>query len=292
MRYFITFSILLTFFLLTSCEEKKDSSSESLTESGYKYVHHVKNDGPKPQFGDQVTYHIVVFQNDTALLSSTYYLLEPRKDVLPAKDKVATPPPPSYEALFLMSVGDSLTVFQDLDTFPADKLPNGVTNEDDFAYHLKVLNIKPKLIIESEIAALKAREQTVADSTKTMIDLYLAGKLDQQLQTTETGLKYIIHKEGDGEKVKDGAFAKVHYSGFLMDGTSFDNSFSKANPLPVRIGRGQVIAGWDEGIPLLNVGSKATFFIPYTLAYGVAGKPPSIPERAELVFYVELTHVY
>ena len=292
MNLFKFLSIFVFFGLLSSCTSETNSAAKSKTESGYDYIHHVKNDGQKPQVGDQVTYHIVVFRNDTALLSSTYYLLEPRMDILPAKDQVANPAPPDYEALFLMSVGDSLTVYQDLDTFPAEKLPKGVTNDDDFAYHLKLLNIKPKSVIDKEVADLVAREKSVADSTKTLIDQYLKGELDDQLTTTESGLKYIIHEEGNGEKVKDGGFAKVHYSGFLMDGTSFDNSFAKARPLPVRIGRGQVIAGWDEAIPLLSVGSKATLFIPYTLAYGVAGKPPQIPEKADLVFYVELNQIY
>jgi FKBP-type peptidyl-prolyl cis-trans isomerase len=290
MKLLFQFSILTLLGLLLSCNN--DQQSKSISPSGYEYIHHIKNDGPKPQVGDQVTFHNVVFQNDTTLLSSTFYKLEPQTAVLPPKDKVPVPTPPDYEVLFLMSVGDSLTVFQDLDTFPANQLPSGVTNEDKFSYHLKLLAIKPKAEIEKEQAALRAREQTVTDSTKVLIEQYLKGKLDDQLQTTESGLKYIIHKEGNGEKVKDGGFAKVHYAGFLMDGTPFDNSFKKALPLPVRIGRGQVIAGWDEGIPLLSVGSQATFFIPYTLAYGVAGKPPTIPEKADLVFFVELAQIY
>ncbi len=292
MKYYFQLSILLAFTFFSFCKNGTDQLSKNRTESGYKYIHHIKNDGPKPQVGDQITYHTIVFQNDTTLLSSTYYKIEPQTAILPAKDRVPVPAPPDYEVLFLMSIGDSLTVFQELDTFPADQLPKGITNDDRFTYHLKLLDIKPKTIIDAEIAAIKAREQTVADSTKALIDLYLKGELDDQLQTTESGLKYILYKEGTGEKVKDGGFAKVHYSGFLMDGTTFDDTFSKTIPLPVRIGRGQVIAGWDEGIPLLNVGSQAVFFIPYTLAYGEAGKPPTIPERADLVFYVELTQVY
>ncbi len=292
MKYFFQLSIIVAFVFLSFCKNGSDQLSKNRSESGYEYIHHIKNDGPKPLVGDQVTFHTVVFQNDTTLLSSSYYKIEPQSAILPAKDKVPVPAPPDYEVLFLMSVGDSLTVFQELDTFPAEKLPKGITNQDKFSYHMKLLGIKPKAIIEKEVADLKAREQTVADSTKALIESYSKGKLDDQLQSTASGLKYIIHKEGDGEKVKDGEFAKVHYSGFLMDGTSFDDTFSKALPLPVRIGRGQVIAGWDEGIPLLNVGSQATFFIPYTLAYGEAGKPPTIPERADLVFYVELVQVY
>lgn len=288
MKYLFPFSFIFLLTSLLSC--KKDPVN--LSPSGYKYIHHIKNKGPKPQVGDQVTYHNVVFKNDTTLLSSTFYLIEPQTAVLPPKDSVPVPIPPSYEVLFLMAVGDSLTVYQELDSFPPEQLPKGITNEDVFTYHMKLLSIKPKAVIEKELAATKARQQTVADSTRALIQLYKEGKLDDQLQTTESGLKYIIHREGHGDKVKDGGFAKVHYSGFLMDGTSFDETFSRAYPRPFRIGRGQVIAGWDVAIPLLKVGGQATLFIPFTLAYGEAGKPPTIPERADLVFFVELTQVY
>lgn len=267
-------------------------ATEGVSPSGYKYVHHIKNDGPKPQEGDQVTYHNIVFQNDTTLLSSTYYKIEPQSAILPTKNELPNPPPPDYEGLLLMSVGDSLTIFQELDTFPVEKLPKGITNEDRFKYQLKLVSIKPKAVIDKEIADLKARDKTVADSTKMLIDLYEKGELDDQLKTMESGVKYIIHREGDGKKMRDGGFAKVLYSGFLMDGTQFDGTFEKARPLPVRIGRGQVIAGWDEAIPMLTVGSQATLFIPYTSAYGEAGKPPTIPERADLVFYVEIVQIY
>ena len=268
------------------------NGTKGRTEGGYEYIHHVSKNTEKPQVGDQVTYHKIVFKNDTTVLQSTYYLLEPRSDILVEPDSVPQPPHPTYHALFQMSPGDSLTVFQRLDTFPASRLPEGITNKDYFSYNLKMISIKPKAVIEKEIADTKARHITVTDSLRAFIKDYKAGKLDKQIVTTESGLKYFMNKESNGKKVKDGGFVKVHYVGLLEDGTIFDATFAKAKPFPTRIGRGRVIAGWDEGIPLLGEGGEATFIVPYTLGYGEAGKPPGIPQRAELYFFVSLVNVY
>lgn len=306
--YFLSFAILV--LCLFACDnpgglEVNDAASPHLsasdtkeydvngrTATGYEYLHHIKNNTTWPKVGDQVTYQKIVYKNDTTVLQSTYYLLEPRSDILAPPDSVPQPPHPTYDALFLMSPGDSLTVFQPLDGFPADQLPKGITNEDRFTYVLKMISIKPKAVIEKEIADTKARHKTVGDSLKTFIEDYKAGKLDDQLVTTESGLKYYIHKQGKGKKVKDGGFVKVHYLGMLENGIAFDGTFASARPFPTRIGRKRVIAGWDEGIPLLNTGGEATFIVPYTLAYGEAGKPPGVPPRADLFFFVSLVNVY
>ena len=79
----------------------------------------------------------------------------------------------------------------------------------------------------------------------------------------------------------------VNYYGALTDGTVFDNSFERGAPLVFPVGVGQVISGWDEGLMLLNEGSKATFFIPANLGYG-ENATGSIPANSELIFYVEL----
>jgi len=81
---------------------------------------------------------------------------------------------------------------------------------------------------------------------------------------------------------------KVHYSGFLLDGTLFDSSVERGSPFEFGLGQGQVIKGWDEGIALLHKGEKAQLILPYTLAYGERGNPPAIPAKATLVFDVEL----
>lgn len=276
----------------TGSFKKTKNGEKGITKDGYEYVHHVSNNTSRPEVGDQVKYHKVVYKNDTSLLQSTYYLLEPRADILISPDSVPQPPHPTYAALFMMSPGDSMTVYQQLDTFPPERLPEGITNKDHFTYTLKLLDIKPKAVIEKEIEAVKARHFSVTDSLRSFIQSFKAGKLDDQIVATGSGLRYVRTKEGTGKQVKDGGFVKVHYLGMLEDGTLFDGSFASAKPFPTRIGRKRVIAGWDEGIPLLKEGGEAFFIVPYQLGYGISGKPPGIPQRADLYFFVSLVGVY
>lgn len=271
---------------------KTEKGKEGRTATGYKYVHHIKNNTKRATVGDRVKYHKIIYKNDTTLLQSTYMLLEPRADVLRPRDSVANPPPPTYDALFLMSPGDSMTLYQYLDTFPPEKLPKGITNKDYFTYHVKVLDIEPRSEVERKLKATKQRHFTVTDSLRAFIKDFKAGKLDQQIVSTGTGLRYVNLKEGTGKQVKDGGFVKVHYMGMLEDGTLFDGTFASAKPFPTRIGRNRVIAGWDEGIPLMKQGGETLFIVPYQLAYGIAGKPPAIPQRADLYFFVSLVGVY
>ena len=83
----------------------------------------------------------------------------------------------------------------------------------------------------------------------------------------------------------------VHYKGQLLDGTVFDSSYKRKQPIDFNVGLGQVISGWDEGIQLLKVGDKARFVIPSELAYGSQGAGSVIPPDAPLIFDVELVNV-
>ena len=110
-------------------------------------------------------------------------------------------------------------------------------------------------------------------------------------QTTPTGLNYYLIKKGTGTKAEAGKTVSVHYSGYLEDGEMFDSSVERGQPFAFELGKGKVIKGWDEGIALLNVGSKARFIIPPDMAYGVQGFPPIIPANATLIFDVEVLEV-
>ena len=110
-------------------------------------------------------------------------------------------------------------------------------------------------------------------------------------QKTESGLMYIVHEEGKGPKPAAGQNVKVHYELKLADGVVVDSSYSRGTPLEIPIGVGRVIPGWDEGIQLLNEGSKATLIVPSDLGYGPSGAGGVIPPNATLIFKVELVKV-
>ncbi len=116
-------------------------------------------------------------------------------------------------------------------------------------------------------------------------------KLAAGFEKTASGLRYQIIQKGDGQKAEKGKTVSVHYKGALPDGTVFDSSFKRNQPIDFQLGVGQVIPGWDEGISLLHVGDKARLVIPSDLGYGSAGAGGVIPPNATLVFDVELVAV-
>ncbi len=132
---------------------------------------------------------------------------------------------------------------------------------------------------EKREAEEKAKQKELLDSIATGYD------------ETPSGLRYKILQNGEGKKATKGATVSVHYKGQLLDGTVFDSSYKRKQPIDFPIGVGQVIAGWDEGIQLLNVGDKARLVIPSNLAYGQAGAGGVIPPDATLIFDVELMDV-
>jgi cyclophilin family peptidyl-prolyl cis-trans isomerase len=104
---------------------------------------------------------------------------------------------------------------------------------------------------------------------------------------TKSGLRYVVLKEGSGPTPKSGASIKAHYTGTLLDGTKFDSSVDRGEPLQFPVGTGQVIRGWDEALLTMKKGEKRTLIIPPDLGYGSRGVGP-IPPNSTLVFDVEL----
>ncbi len=128
---------------------------------------------------------------------------------------------------------------------------------------------------EIEAANRKAEEEKMA-------------KLTEGYEKSDSGIFYKIHSEGEGPKPQKGQTVAVHYQGKLTDGMLFDDSRQRGEPISFPIGVGRVIPGWDHGIGMLNVGSKASLIIPPDMAYGAAGAGGVIPPNAWLIFEVEL----
>jgi len=109
--------------------------------------------------------------------------------------------------------------------------------------------------------------------------------------TTNSGLQYDDLAEGTGEAAKAGNTVEVHYTGWLKDGKKFDSSHDRKQPFAFRLGAGQVIKGWDEGVAGMKVGGKRKLIIPAALGYGSRGAAGVIPPNAELTFEVELLKI-
>ena len=133
-------------------------------------------------------------------------------------------------------------------------------------------------------AAAKAKEEEAARSLANAAAL----KRFENAKTTESGLKYIIEKEGSGDSPKGTDKVSVFYRGTFTDGKEFDGNFGKQ---PISFGLNQVIPGWTEGLQFMKPNGKAVFYIPYTLAYGANGYPGVIPPKSDLIFEVELLKV-
>lgn len=138
-------------------------------------------------------------------------------------------------------------------------------------------------------ALLASREDRAKEKELTAMEKSMAQIKKQwpDAITTDSGLKYVVVKEGSGDTPKVGDMVKVHYTGKLLDGTVFDSSIERGTPIDFPVGQGQVIKGWDEALLSMKKGEKRVLIIPSDLGYGPSGRGP-IPPNATMVFDVEL----
>ena len=169
-------------------------------------------------------------------------------------------------------------------------------NKDDFkraidaAFDGKETEMPPEeanKLIQEYLQELTERKTA---EIKSVGEKFLAENLKKDnVKSTESGLQYIVEKEGTGASPSATDEVTVHYTGRLLDGTVFDSSVSRGEPATFPLNR--VIPGWTEGLQLMKEGGKNVFFIPSDLAYGARGVPNAIPPHSTLIFEVELIKV-
>ena len=176
-------------------------------------------------------------------------------------------------------------------------------NVDDFAQsirdvlqgrELKMSHREAQLIVndyfQKQEQRMNAERAQKGKAAKEAGEKYLAENAKKDgVITTPSGLQYQVLREGNGKRPSAKDSVKCHYEGFLIDGTVFDSSVQRGEPAV--FGLQQVIAGWTEGLQLMQEGGKYRFFIPYRLAYGEGGAGQMIPPYAALIFDVELIEV-
>lgn len=152
---------------------------------------------------------------------------------------------------------------------------------------LKMTAEEAQAFVQTYFTELQERE---ANESKEEGEAFLAeNKTKSGVITTESGLQYKVEKQGDGAHPTLEDRVKVHYTGTLLDGTVFDSTLERGEP--ATFGVGQVIPGWTEGLQIMTVGSKYTFWIPSDLAYGERGSGATIKPNSMLKFEIELLEI-
>ena len=281
-NFFLLSALFLMLSLLTGCSNAP--KGYQATDNGLYYRLFTNNGGENPQIGDLLELTMSCSVNDTVVI------LPLTKNIIPMAE-------PSFwsdfvEGFSMMHKGDSASFIVDIDSsfvnlFGYNTLPPQFNSTDIMRFEVRLDDFYP----ESEfrfrmIENIKKNYPAETEKAASELNAYLE-KSGVVAQPTSTGLYYVKTQDGTGEKPSKGSTVKAHYTGCLLDGTVFDTSIERGEPIEFVLGVGQVIPGWDEGIAMMSKGEKAVLYIPYYLAYGDRDLGV-IPPFSNLVFEVEL----
>ena len=279
-----------------ACGEKTPYVGFQKTQNGLYYKFIDKSEGPQPQIGDLLEIKVACMVNDTTVIIPNMENIMQLQESQFAGDL--------FEGFAMMHKGDSASFIVNIDsTFKYlmghPQLPEGFTSTDVMRFDIRLndfypeseyaqrIALKVKQANEERIAKLKAdHAEETATAAQQLAEYLTKNKIEAN--PTESGLYYVMTTEGNGEKPVAGQMVKVHYTGKLLDGTVFDSSVERGEPISIPIGVGQVIPGWDEGIQMMSKGEKGVLYIPYYLAYGERQAGEKIVPFSNLIFEVEL----
>lgn len=281
---YLVLSFIIGSVFLSSCSYFSDYPGFHKADSGLLYKFHEKKDARKAQIGDYITVEMSYKTNEDSLLfdgTGQTIPLELVKSVFAGDIN---------EALAMMGKGDSASFVIRADSFllknaQLSRLPDFIDDDSRIIFEIRMLNVQSLEELEQEKekerrAGLKLEEEA--------INAYI---LENNISVNPelSGLYYVPIRQGNGAQAKEGQRVSVHYSGKFLDGSVFDSSYTRGKPIEFELGRGYVIAGWDEGILKMKKGGKALLLIPSDIGYG-AGRG-KIPPYTPLVFEVELIDV-
>ena len=241
--------------------------------------------------GSIITMHIRTVVNDSALFDS--YRMNNNEPV-PAQIQQPSFKGDLMEGLAMLTAGDSAVFRSPADSVFRGQFPSFVKSGDKVNFFVRMVTVKTQEEYNKEQEDAAAKQNGVDD--KPLQDYIRNNKL--KVEKTKSGLYYVITQKGSGDNAKAGQDVTMNYTGRLLDGTVFDSNvdpkFGHVQPFNFKLGAGQVIKGWDEGVALLNKGAKATLLIPSSMAYGSRAmpggpnNPKGIPANSVLLFDVEM----
>jgi FKBP-type peptidyl-prolyl cis-trans isomerase FkpA len=294
--------VLLGATTMSSCQKTKVTEKDGIE---YTYI---KEGSEKAPNGHFLLYNLQITNGSDSVIYTTAG--QPMPGYLMANDSM--PATNGMDEIFLhLRKGDSIVFQSTAKTIFGQNVPPFLKEDETVKVNLGAFEVMDETAIQAYFEKMMSAEDSKKSERAVemlaqeagVIEAYAAEK-GLTVQKTANGLYYAIETEGTGEATTPGTTMYVNYAGYLLDGTLFDTSYpeiAKANdmfnegreygPLPVNVGMGQVIPGWDEGLMLLKNGSKAKFLIPSPLGYGEAGAGGMIGPNSILVFDVEVTDV-
>ncbi len=268
--------VILLFVAGTLCSGEELSNNEALealealdlgtfikTETGLMYNISLSGKGNKPASGDIVTVHYTGTLEDGTKFDSSYDRNEPISFELGVGRVIKG----WDEGIALLKKGGKATLIIPPELAYGSRGMGPIPPSATLIFEVELIDFEPAPTIE---------------------EYDIEGKV---VSTTESGLQFILVDAGTGKKAAAGNTVRVHYSGYLKDGSMFDSSVKRNQPFEFVLGMGRVIPGWDEGVALMREGDKVRFIIPSELGYGAAGAGGVIPPNADLIFDVELLEV-
>jgi FKBP-type peptidyl-prolyl cis-trans isomerase FkpA len=278
MKNNVVLTLAAAVMLLVSCNKMET------TESGvqYKIITHDESARMVAE-GDILLMNLrIATESSDSVILETYSQNSPR--YIPADEPVLK------EVFAMLAKGDSAEIIVNADTlfkksFGSEK-PEGMAKETHVRFIVTVVDVFNQAEMQQK-QMQQMSEFMMKDSVA--MDAFLSTQ--QNVQTTASGLKYIVVKKTNGKAVAKGNKVSMMYRGTLLNGQEFDGNMDGSGaPLEFAVGLGQVIPGWDEGISLMHEGEEYKLIIPWNLAYGERGSGP-IPPFSSLVFDVKLLKI-
>ena len=292
----LLFIILLLTVLIGSCNTKDFKSGET----GYQYK--IVRNGEGPDFENNhyiLMYMDYYYENDSLLFTWTEKNIPVTLQYI---DTIWERSGQIYHGLKKLKVGDS-AIFKvncsDLyEVAFRSNIPYGLNPFSDITIEIGIISMlepaefrmwQANLFKTKQERIQRRKEQQLFEDIS-LIDIYLEeeGLVGLEL---ESGIRYIIQKEGTGKKPEKGDKVLIHFNGYLLDGTKFDSSYEINEPYEFTLGARSVIAGWEESVAEMPLGSKITFYLPSELAYGERGLGEMVEPNTVVVFDLELLDI-
>lgn len=270
-----------------------------LTPDGYPVVFHVNKEGASPKNGEYIHFRMYLRSDDGVVFASNKGEIG-EADYTTAPFLLTRKPSPQMDAFSIMSPGDSLTLYYQIDTL--DRKPKGFEDSDMVYYDIVLLDVlngsehsenvvKKERILAAEKQAIRDREPEIIELLSKNLDAYKKNELGMKLRKTNTGLEYMVLEKGNGKSIETGNEVKHHFYCMTADGDLFGGSFMTGETYGVLVGTQEVINGWENGLRLFEEGSKGILFIPAAQAYGEKGLQGKVPPNTDLVFYLDIEEV-